>query len=91
MSKQAILIGVIIGTILGCVVGGHIAIKIQTQAWQDEFDNYIPTKYQLQERLCNQGYTVEIDGFIGPNTLEQWERYICDQYAIKAFERIGVE
>ena len=75
---QAILIGAMIGAILGSIFGVHIAIKHQAQAWQDEFDNFIPTKYELQKRLVNQGYDLGpsgIDGFIGPNTLEQWERY----------------
>ncbi len=28
---------------------------------------------------------------VNPETLKQWNRYICDQYAIEAFERHGIK
>lgn len=48
----------------------------------------LPTFRQLQERLNAEGYPCKVDGIIGKETLGQWDRYLCDQYAIADFKRI---
>ena len=61
--------------------------ELESQAKQ-----YIPTKIELQTRLKAKGYyDGEIDGKIGKETLEQWERYICDRYAQESFKEMKKE
>lgn len=57
-------------------------------AWKDEqAPQPLPTFRQLQERLVSEGYPCKVDGIIGKETIGQWDRYLCDQYAIRVFAR----
>ena len=48
----------------------------------------IPDRFELQERLNQAGYYHgDIDGKIGPQTKEAWEKYICDRYAVEEFKK----
>ena len=91
MKIIQLTIALIIGLLLVAAICGFTASvhnKITTLRAQVD---RVPTVEELQQRLVNQGYAVEIDGIVGPETLKQWNRYICDQYAIEAFERHGIK
>ncbi len=44
---------------------------------------YIPTVRQLQEALCEAGYTVEVDCVVGEETKRQWDSFCADRMAAK--------
>ena len=44
---------------------------------------YIPTVRQLQEALCEAGYTVEVDCVVGDETKAAWNAYCADREAAK--------
>ena len=44
---------------------------------------YIPTVRQLQEALCEAGYTVEVDCVVGDETKRQWDSFCADRMAAK--------
>lgn len=84
-----------VGFIVVCLLG--LKDQENLQALQDKFDNHIPTKYELQERLLNQGYDLgpdANDGFIGCKdsyTQKAWDLHINIQEGNKAWERHGLE
>ena len=47
---------------------------------------YLPTIFELQEELQRTGYDIGtdgVDGILGGNTMQAWNRYICDKEASK--------
>jgi hypothetical protein len=46
----------------------------------------IPSLLDIQQKLCEAGYPVAIDGRYGPETATQWDRYSCDRYAKEYFK-----
>lgn len=48
--------------------------------WEHECP--LPTIQEVQERIG-----VKPDGIVGKETLEAWDKYICDQYAIEDYEK----
>jgi len=52
-----------------------------------EAQDYIPSVKEIQQRLCNAGYSVKVDGIWGRETEEALKRYQCDQYAKPYFEK----
>ena len=50
-------------------------------------EGYIPTIEQVQEALIAAGYDCgEIDGMMGPKTLEAWEKWEMNQWGIESYE-----
>jgi len=82
------IIGVIIIVAFGfatkqvCSYFGQIE---SLQAQLEEARNYVPTIEEIQQRLCNAGYVVKVDGIWGNETKAALNRYHCDKYAEKYF------
>lgn len=76
------------GFVLGLIVAPNDEaterhIRAQ-QAYIAYLENYVPTFKELQIMVG-----AEPDGIVGPNTIEKWEKKICDQYAIESFNRMA--
>ena len=63
------------------------ALPVQTVQSIQNVHTQIPTFRELQQQLVDLGYDIEVDGRIGKKTISAWEKEICNQHAIKAFER----
>jgi len=46
----------------------------------------IITKFELQRKFVDLGYNIKIDGKIGPETLEAWDKQICKQEGIRSMK-----
>ncbi len=44
---------------------------------------YIPTVFKLQQALCDAGYPVEVDGWVGDETITAWDSFCADRMAAK--------
>ena len=71
---------VVLTGIVLLVLALWVGIYIDDGEWEHECP--LPTKRELQERLG-----VKVDGVIGDETKEAWDKYICDQYAIEDYEK----
>lgn len=93
MNKAMAMIRIILVG-LGCIVLVAMWCIIQTQKSKVVYiyvqDPNIPSAREIQRRLKeldNPRYDPgKIDGIPGPNTLEGWNNYTCDQYAIRDVE-----
>jgi len=51
---------------------------------EPEVKHDIPSISQIQEQLVCLGYPVRVDGRVGKETIEAWDKAVCEQYAAKA-------
>jgi len=83
---KAIWIGLFMIALIG--FGVQMVDKIDSlQRQLCEAQDYIPSVKEIQQRLCNAGYPVKVDGIWGRETAEALKRYQCDQYAKPYFEK----
>ena len=50
---------------------------------QPEVKHDLPSISQIQEQLVCLGYMVRVDGRIGKETVDAWDKAVCNQYAAK--------
>jgi len=73
-AMQVIAMAVIV---LGSVWVGYRFGKAEVRSEKLEVVSAVPTIQQIQQLIgCE-----KIDGKIGPETLDKWNRAVCDQYA----------
>jgi hypothetical protein len=79
-------IGLIIGVIIGAVITIAITPFTTPEAPLSVSSSalgVVPSVFQLQQRLCEAGYDIEIDGICGPETIKAWDDYIHNKFANK--------
>lgn len=88
--KKALLIFVLGMVGFMAVVRAKKEINLQArhiteqQKYIAELESHVPIFEELQEMVG-----AEEDGIIGPNTIEKWDKAICNQEAVKMFERMA--
>jgi hypothetical protein len=58
---------------------------------QPEVKHDLPSISQIQEQLVCLGYPVKVDGRVGRETIEAWDKAYCEQSATIAFAAVNTK
>ncbi len=78
-----ILLGLLFAYAVGLGVQKYQTQIITLQSQIQQAEERLPSQADIQRRLVELGYDIEVDSVIGRQSRDAWDKATCNQYAAK--------